>query len=114
MIDMLPDTGRDIKATNMNQSTPLHLAAAYGEEGIVKHLLAKGADPLLVDFEGMNTLQQAERQEAVAFGDTPKETRALKHVPAETESEFYIERRERVRDKFQPVKELLKLALENC
>ncbi|KAF4994655.1 hypothetical protein FGRMN_5652 [Fusarium graminum] len=81
---------------NEDLSTPLHIAAAYGEKDGLERLLAKGADASLVDSAGMNALQIAEMREALYLEKCLDDT----------------EHAGKVRGRFGPVKEMLELALK--
>src|SRR4051812_30182929 len=43
----------DLNERNNRQQTPLHLAAANGHAGVVRKLIAAGADPHVVDSYGL-------------------------------------------------------------
>lgn len=57
-----------IDAASPNQSTPLMLAAQYGDPAVVRLLLEEGADPLLKNEQGLTAIDFARRagREAVA------------------------------------------------
>ncbi len=55
--------GDDLNARDGGGATPLMLASARRKKGIVRLLLAAGAKPELLDSEGKNALQYAEKGE---------------------------------------------------
>lgn len=52
MTRLLLERGANIMKPDLSGSTPLHLAAEYGSERLMKLLLEKCADPHKTDFLG--------------------------------------------------------------
>lgn len=50
-----------IDAASPNQSTPLMMAAQYGDPGVVRLLLEEGADPLLKNEQGLTAIDFARK-----------------------------------------------------
>ena len=57
------DRGADVNASNRWGNTPLHAAAWYGQTGIARCLMEKGADPTTVDHENKTPAELAEERE---------------------------------------------------
>lgn len=72
MVRLLLEHHAYIDAESPNGSTPLMMAAHYGNPGVVKLLLEEGADPLLKNQQGLsaidfaNRAQRAESAEIIA------------------------------------------------
>ncbi len=67
MVRLLLENHAYIDAESPNRSTPLMMAAHYGNPGVVKLLLEEGADPLLKNQKGLSAIdfaQGANRAEA--------------------------------------------------
>lgn len=58
----LIDGGASVNFTDANRNTPVILAAGRGHADIVELLLARGADPLMANKEGLNALTTAEKK----------------------------------------------------
>jgi ankyrin repeat protein len=56
--------GADINARNKFRSTPLMICAAWGNPACVPRLLARGADPDVIDKDGDTALVDACRRDA--------------------------------------------------
>jgi ankyrin repeat protein len=59
VITMLLDRGAAIDAQAANGATPLMMAASYGSEDVVALLLARGANPKLLDKRGVDAVGHA-------------------------------------------------------
>lgn len=67
MVRLLLENHAYIDAESPNRTTPLMMAAHYGNPGVVKLLLEEGADPLLKNQKGLSAIdfaQGANRAEA--------------------------------------------------
>jgi hypothetical protein len=51
--------GADVNARDLNGYTPLHHAAARGDNDLIEYLVTKGADPLVVSRRGQTTVDMA-------------------------------------------------------
>jgi ankyrin repeat protein len=51
--------GADVNARDLNGYTPLHHAAARGDNELIEYLVSKGADPLVVSRRGQTTVDMA-------------------------------------------------------
>ncbi len=51
--------GADVNARDLNGYTPLHHAAARGDNELIRYLVSKGADPLVVSRRGQTTVDMA-------------------------------------------------------
>ena len=51
--------GADVDARDLNGYTPLHHAAARGDNELIEYLVSKGADPLVVSRRGQTTVDMA-------------------------------------------------------
>jgi ankyrin repeat protein len=51
--------GADVDARDLNGYTPLHHAAARGDNELIAYLVSKGADPLVVSRRGQTTVDMA-------------------------------------------------------
>jgi ankyrin repeat protein len=60
MVRLLLENHAYIDAESPNRSTPLMMAARYGNTGVVKLLLEEGADPLLKNQQGMSAIDFAQ------------------------------------------------------
>ncbi|MEO8390639.1 ankyrin repeat domain-containing protein [Polaromonas sp.] len=60
-LERLLQQGAPVSAADAAGRTPLILAVMQGHTAVVKRLLAAGANPALVDQEGLNALQHARR-----------------------------------------------------
>lgn len=61
LIERLLQQGAPVNAADAAGRTPLVLAVMQGHTAVVQRLLAAGANPALVDQEGLNALQHARR-----------------------------------------------------
>jgi ankyrin repeat protein len=61
MVRLLLENHAYIDAESPNRSTPLMMAAQYGNPGVVKLLLEEGADPLLRNEKGLSAIDFAQR-----------------------------------------------------
>jgi ankyrin repeat protein len=61
MIRLLLDNHAYIDAESPNRSTPLMMASSYGNAASVKLLLDEGADPMLVNEQGLTAVDFARR-----------------------------------------------------
>lgn len=59
-----------IDAASPNQSTPLMLAAQYGDPAVVSLLLEEGADPMLRNEQGLTAIDFARRAGRAEVADT--------------------------------------------
>ena len=51
--------GADVNARDLNGYTPLHHAAARGDNDLIEYLVGKGADPLAISRRGQTTVDMA-------------------------------------------------------
>ena len=51
--------GADVNARDLNGYSPLHHAAARGDNELIEYLVSKGADPLAVSRKGQTTVDMA-------------------------------------------------------
>lgn len=51
--------GADVNARDLNGYTPLHHAAARGDNALIEYLVSKGADPMVVSRRGQTTVDMA-------------------------------------------------------
>lgn len=51
--------GADVNARDLNGYTPLHHAAARGDNALIEYLVSKGADPTVVSRRGQTTVDMA-------------------------------------------------------
>ncbi len=56
---LIEELGADVNAIDHEGNTALHNAAARGDVEMIKYLVAKGADPLVVNREGNSTADMA-------------------------------------------------------
>jgi ankyrin repeat protein len=56
---LVEELGADVNAADHEGNTPLHNAAARGDVEMIKYLMAKGADPLVINREGNSTADMA-------------------------------------------------------
>jgi len=56
---LIEELGADVNAMDHEGNTALHNAAARGDVEMIKYLVAKGADPLVVNREGNSTADMA-------------------------------------------------------
>lgn len=61
MVRLLLEHHAYIDAESPNRTTPLMMAAHYGNPGVVKLLLQEGADPLLKNQQGLSAIDFANR-----------------------------------------------------
>lgn len=61
MVRLMLEHHAYIDAESPNATTPLMMAAQYGQPGVVKLLLEEGADPLLKNQRGMTAIDFAQR-----------------------------------------------------
>lgn len=61
LLERLLQQGAPVNAADTAGRTPLILAVMQGHTAVVQRLLAAGANPALVDQEGLNALQHARR-----------------------------------------------------
>ena len=61
MVRLMLEHHAYIDAESPNGTTPLMMAAQYGQPGVVKLLLEEGADPLLKNQKGMTAIDFAQR-----------------------------------------------------
>lgn len=69
MVRLLLENHAYIDAESPNKSTPLMMAAHYGNPGVVKLLLEEGADPLLKNQIGLSAIDFAQRANRQASAD---------------------------------------------
>jgi ankyrin repeat protein len=56
---LVEELGADVNARDHNGYTPMHHAAARGDNDLIKYLLSKGADPKAVARSGQTTVDMA-------------------------------------------------------
>ena len=61
MVRLLLEHHAYIDAESPNGTTPLMMAAHYGDPGVVKLLLEEGADPMLRNQQGLTAIDFAHR-----------------------------------------------------
>ncbi|MCM2282115.1 MAG: ankyrin repeat domain-containing protein [Bdellovibrionaceae bacterium] len=61
VVRLLILAGAELNARDASGRTPLHWAVSRGAEGWVSHLIAEGADPLLKDASGCNSIDLAKQ-----------------------------------------------------
>lgn len=81
LVRLLLDNHAYIDAASPNQSTPLMMAAQYGEGAVVRLLLEEGADPLLKNEQGLTAIDFARRAGRDAVAETIAES-VRKRQPA--------------------------------
>ena len=81
MVRLLLEHHAYIDAASPNQSTPLMMAAQYGETAVVRLLLEEGADPLLKNEQGLTAIDFARRAGRDAVAETIAES-VRKRQPA--------------------------------
>ena len=69
MVRLLLENHAYIDAESPNKTTPLMMAAHYGNPGVVKLLLEEGADPLLKNQLGLSAIDFAQRANRQASAD---------------------------------------------
>jgi ankyrin repeat protein len=57
-VDMLVTAGGRVNAKDWAGSTPLHLAYSIGDKGLVKHLIAQGANESVRDVDGVTPIER--------------------------------------------------------
>jgi ankyrin repeat protein len=69
---LVEDCGADVNAVDHEGNTALHHAAARGDNEMIRYLVAKGANPLVVNREGQTTVDMANSpaQRTEPFPDT--------------------------------------------
>lgn len=56
---LVEEHGADVNARDLNGYTPLHHAAARGDNELIEYLVSRGADPLVVSRSGQTTVDMA-------------------------------------------------------
>jgi ankyrin repeat protein len=56
---LVEELGADVNARDHNGYTPLHHAAARGDNDLIRYLVSKGADPKAVARSGQTTIDLA-------------------------------------------------------
>jgi ankyrin repeat protein len=56
---LIEEHGADVNARDLNGYTPLHHAAARGDNDLIRYLVSKGADVMLVSRRGQTTVDMA-------------------------------------------------------
>jgi ankyrin repeat protein len=56
---LVEELGADVNARDANGTTPLHNAAARGDNEVIRYLVSKGADVMAVDRRGRTTVDMA-------------------------------------------------------
>lgn len=56
---LIEELGFNVNARDQNGYTPLHHAAARGDNELIKYLMSKGADPMVVSRRGQTTVDMA-------------------------------------------------------
>lgn len=69
MVRLLLEHHAYIDAESPNGSTPLMMAAHYGNPGVVKLLLEEGADPLIKNQQGLTAIDFAHRAQRAASAE---------------------------------------------
>ncbi|WP_428294466.1 ankyrin repeat domain-containing protein [Hydrogenophaga sp.] len=69
MVRLLLEHHAYIDAESPNRTTPLMMAAHYGQPGVVKLLLEEGADPLLRNQQGLTAIDFAHRANRAASAE---------------------------------------------
>ncbi|RLN29219.1 hypothetical protein C2845_PM05G02590 [Panicum miliaceum] len=59
---LVEDLGLDVNSTAAESGTPVHFAAAGGDERVLGYLLDRGGDPGLPDAKGCTPLHNAAEQ----------------------------------------------------
>ena len=69
---LIEECGADVNARDANGYTPLHHAASRGDNGLIKYLMQKGADVMVVSRKGQTTADMANgpTQRVSPFPDT--------------------------------------------
>ena len=56
---LVEELGADVNARDHNGYTPIHHAAARGDNELIRYLISKGADPTAVARSGQTTVDMA-------------------------------------------------------
>ena len=56
---LIEELGADVDARDLNAYTPLHHAAARGDDELIRYLVDRGADPMVVSRQGQTTVDMA-------------------------------------------------------
>ena len=56
---LLEELGADVNARDLNAYTPLHHAAARGDDELIRYLVGRGADLMVVSRKGQTTVDMA-------------------------------------------------------
>lgn len=69
LIELMIDSGADIKAVDKNLDTPLHLAVYWGHLDVVKLLVSRGANLHVLNKKARNPLAVAQRYKELQIGE---------------------------------------------
>ena len=56
---LIEELGADVNARDLNAYTPLHHAAARGDDELIRYLVDRGADLMVVSRQGQTTVEMA-------------------------------------------------------